>query len=157
MAENETPKFYVEEGRFNGTLAWFSNVCVKRVELLATSGTWPDWITSGITSSEVTVEIEPLADGEDERSCTLSALTYDENDVLISDGTCGYTVEIIQKRNTVDYVLPTDEDMPKNILPGHSYECTVSGVSGGEEKEDGKYHVPSTGGITSFNSKTCRR
>jgi hypothetical protein len=160
--------FTVYKNGYDGNIATFSNTCVDRVELFAVSAvtqggeevwsraTWPDWLTSGITNAEVTITISPLESGND-RSCFLSALTYDEDYVLIQsdeETSCNYIVNIIQKKSESNYTVPTNTDMPKNILP--KCVCSISGVNGGEEQEDG-YHLSSDGGYATFSSQITKQ
>ena len=162
MNEIEIPEFNVGKDGTNDKIATFNNTCVYRVEIIPVSAdgeswveiTQPGWINYITNSSYVTVNVRPIGDDED-RECVLSALTYDSDNELISAGTCGYMVKVIQKRNTSPYDVPTNEDdMPQTpTLP--SYRCEISGVSGGQE-EDNKYVVPYTGGDVIFESKNKR-
>jgi hypothetical protein len=161
MSEIEIPEFNVGKDGINDEIARFSNTCVNRVEIFSVSANgsnwvetqWPDWINYRVTSTNVMITINPIGDIS-ERTCILSALTYDENDELISGGTCGYMVKVIQKQNTTPYHVPTNADMPDSpILP--EYKCCI--ISGTTTCDNSDIIIPSSGGNVSLDTKIWKK
>lgn len=163
MADNELKEFNIEEQGFSGTLGLFSNDCVDDIKVSAvtqsedeswTATEMPGWISTDVGDTELTMTVDPIEEGDGNlRECVLSAITLDEDEKTIANGSCGYLIKIIQQRSV--YVVPGDDTMDgRGTFP--TYSCNISGTTGGEE-EGGKYRVPHTGGNVSLGVKITKQ